>query len=259
MLVVCGDFNSLPDSAVYRFLQEGRVEPVDEDFLGFPYQPYTQRGATHEQSLRSAFSPVLVNSANGTVHRMAVPNQGGSTNSPSVPATTGGRKWAAGMMASSSSSAGATSDSTAVSIPGYLTNYTPSFKGQIDYIWYKSNCLSPIGGWSAVPMEYLEEVVGLPSAHMPSDHISILVEFRISKPMPTTHSQLHQTQHPANTSAQHHTSASRALTFTHPSSSNSNASASTDQHQVGVKGKSIAIGSNAVGSSAVGRPDTGPK
>ncbi|KAI9599184.1 Endonuclease/exonuclease/phosphatase [Syncephalis fuscata] len=58
------------------------------------------------------------------------------------------------------------------------TNYTPKFKGVIDYIWYNSSSLTCGGALGAVDSAYLARAVGCPDANFPSDHFSILSELR---------------------------------------------------------------------------------
>ncbi len=50
-----------------------------------------------------------------------------------------------------------------------ITNYTPSFKGVIDYIWYTNMSLSVEAVLGEVDEKYLEKVVGFPNAHFPSE------------------------------------------------------------------------------------------
>ena len=52
-----------------------------------------------------------------------------------------------------------------------LTNYTPSFHGAIDYIWYSTATLSVNAVLSEVDQGYLEKVVGFPDAHNPSEYV----------------------------------------------------------------------------------------
>ncbi|TFK67381.1 hypothetical protein BDN72DRAFT_770732 [Pluteus cervinus] len=60
-----------------------------------------------------------------------------------------------------------------------LTNYTPSFRGVIDYIWYSAATLNVNAVLGGVDKGYLDKVVGFPNAHFPSDHVCIVGEFRI--------------------------------------------------------------------------------
>lgn len=50
-----------------------------------------------------------------------------------------------------------------------ITNYTPSFKGGIDYIWYTNLSLNVEAVLGEVDEKYLEKVVGFPNAHFPSE------------------------------------------------------------------------------------------
>ncbi|EFI28250.1 glucose-repressible alcohol dehydrogenase transcriptional effector [Coprinopsis cinerea okayama7 len=64
----------------------------------------------------------------------------------------------------------------------HLTNYTPSFQGELDYIWYSASNLAVNQILSPMDHRYLEKVVGFPNVHFPSDHISIGCELRIKPP-----------------------------------------------------------------------------
>jgi CCR4-NOT transcription complex subunit 6 len=61
-----------------------------------------------------------------------------------------------------------------------FTNFTPLFKGVIDYIFY-SDKLTPTSLLSPIEPEYAERVVGLPNVHFPSDHIFISGKFTTEK------------------------------------------------------------------------------
>jgi len=54
-MIVCGDFNSTPDSGVYEFLSQGRASPKHEDFMDHIYGSYTSEGLHHNFALRSAY------------------------------------------------------------------------------------------------------------------------------------------------------------------------------------------------------------
>lgn len=120
--IVCGDFNSIPDSGVYEFLSRGMLEKDHADFMAHVYGTYTGEGLSHRLALRSAYS-----------HIGELP----------------------------------------------FTNYTPGFQGVIDYLFYTTNSLSVTGLLGEVDKDYLSRVVGFPNAHWPSDHISVLAEFKI--------------------------------------------------------------------------------
>ncbi|KAF9022063.1 hypothetical protein BDZ89DRAFT_990847 [Hymenopellis radicata] len=72
-----------------------------------------------------------------------------------------------------------------------FTNYTPSFKGVIDFIWYSTASLSVSAVLGELDREYMEKVVGFPNAHYPSDHICLSAKFRVkSAPQTNGTSQL---------------------------------------------------------------------
>jgi CCR4-NOT transcription complex subunit 6 len=58
-----------------------------------------------------------------------------------------------------------------------FTNYTPTFSGVIDYIWYSTNSLEAIELLGPPDYQYLKRVPGFPSYHFPSDHIQLMAEF----------------------------------------------------------------------------------
>lgn len=122
-MIVCGDFNSLPGSAVCSFLEEGSIPPNHPDFMGHTYEPYTSDGASSFLNLRNAYS--------------IAPD------------------------------------------PSPFTSFTPMFLGAIDYIWYRPIGLAVSGCLGTIPLDYTKQVVGLPSQHLPSDHVSLLAEFRL--------------------------------------------------------------------------------
>ncbi|KAA1471720.1 glucose-repressible alcohol dehydrogenase transcriptional effector [Dentipellis sp. KUC8613] len=66
-----------------------------------------------------------------------------------------------------------------------LTNYTPSFKGGIDYIWYSTANLAVNAVLGEIDKSYLDKSVGFPNVHYPSDHICIVSEFRVKPPRDT--------------------------------------------------------------------------
>ncbi|KAL9604855.1 MAG: hypothetical protein Q9219_000303 [cf. Caloplaca sp. 3 TL-2023] len=60
-----------------------------------------------------------------------------------------------------------------------FTNYTPTFSGVIDYIWYSTNALQVRGLLGDVDLEYLSKVPGFPNHHFPSDHLALKAEFSV--------------------------------------------------------------------------------
>ena len=120
--IVCGDFNSLPDSGVYRLLQTGYLPSNAEDLLGFSYGALSSSGVRHRLALQSVYAAIL------------------------------GRELE-------------------------FTNYTPLFKGTIDYIWV-SNSLVVEAVLEGLSPADARKGIALPNAHHPSDHISIMCKVR---------------------------------------------------------------------------------
>jgi CCR4-NOT transcription complex subunit 6 len=116
-LIICGDFNSGPDSGVCEFLSTGSLPPDHPDFMSHMYGRYTSEGIRHRLGLKNAY---------------AAPGAG--------------------------------------ELP--LTNYTPSFQGVIDYVWYSAANLTVTSVLGEVNRGYLEKVVGFPNAHFPSECVS---------------------------------------------------------------------------------------
>lgn len=114
-ILICGDFNSLPDSSVFEFFTTGGLAPSHADFLSHKYGKYTSDGMKHRLNLKSAYS---------------------------APGVVGEH---------------------------HLTNYTPGFKEEIDYVWYSASNLGINSVLSPLDSHYLEKVVGFPNPHFPSE------------------------------------------------------------------------------------------
>ncbi|SAM82828.1 related to CCR4-transcriptional regulator involved in carbon catabolite repression [Ustilago bromivora] len=56
--IVCGDFNSVPETGVYHFLANGAVPGDHEDFMDHVYGNYTAQGLQHSYKLESSYAPV---------------------------------------------------------------------------------------------------------------------------------------------------------------------------------------------------------
>ncbi|KAJ3510217.1 hypothetical protein NLJ89_g4809 [Agrocybe chaxingu] len=134
-LIVCGDYNSVPDSGVCEFLANGSVPSNHPDFMSHKYGRYTSEGIRHRCGLKNAY---------GTLP----------------------------------------SEMTA-------TNYTPSFQGVLDYVWYSAATVGVNKVLGGLDKGYLEKVVGFPNPHFPSDHVSIVAEFRVKPPRDTAQPRLH--------------------------------------------------------------------
>ncbi|CAO3651164.1 unnamed protein product [Mucor hiemalis] len=63
-----------------------------------------------------------------------------------------------------------------------ITNYTPGYKGTLDYIWYTNNTMDVMSLLGGISQEYLDKVVGFPNPHFPSDHIPLMAEVKLKSP-----------------------------------------------------------------------------
>ncbi|TIB81323.1 glucose-repressible alcohol dehydrogenase transcriptional effector [Wallemia mellicola] len=57
-LIVCGDFNSVPNSGVYEFLGKGYVDRNHEDFMEHQYGAFTTEGMRHKFALKSSYANI---------------------------------------------------------------------------------------------------------------------------------------------------------------------------------------------------------
>ncbi|TKY84717.1 hypothetical protein EX895_005797 [Sporisorium graminicola] len=56
--IICGDFNSVPETGVYDFLSNGAVPGDHEDFMDHVYGNYTAQGLQHSYKLESSYLPI---------------------------------------------------------------------------------------------------------------------------------------------------------------------------------------------------------
>jgi len=121
-MIVCGDFNSTPDSGVYELLRDGSLTSGHDDLKGRKYGNFTKDGMKHYFSLKSSYANI------------------GELN---------------------------------------FTNYTTTFTGVLDYIWYSTNTLQVVGLLGDIDMQYLSRVPGFPHLYHPSDHIPLMTEYAL--------------------------------------------------------------------------------
>ena len=153
-VIVCGDFNSLPDSGVVAYLTKGGIGPKHGDFQNHTYEPYSNEGARNSLNLRSAYSYVSQKLGFTQASRASKDEDDSDSEDESVN----------------------------VDPLMQFTNLTPGFQGNIDYVYYGSEgSLVVTGALGGLPSDYVKQLVGLPSPHVPSDHISLLVEFKVDE------------------------------------------------------------------------------
>lgn len=121
-LLLCGDFNSLPNSGIYDLIVQGVLPNSHVDLGSRKYGNFTRDGISHPFSLKSSYSAV-------------------------------------GELS--------------------FTNYTPSFVGVLDYIWYSTNTLQVLGLLGDIDKDYLQRVPGFPNYHFPSDHVALYAQYMV--------------------------------------------------------------------------------
>uniref|UniRef100_H2YPE7 Endonuclease/exonuclease/phosphatase domain-containing protein n=1 Tax=Ciona savignyi TaxID=51511 RepID=H2YPE7_CIOSA len=143
-IVLCGDFNSLPDSGVVEFLRNGKVSSTHCDFKEIKYN----------KSL-SAFGLGL--RSNGTMQDPKLVSHPFKLNS--------------------------CYDDTNYHLLKYSNN-TYEFKGIIDYIFHSRTQLKCLGVLGGIDEGWFKQhnIVGCPHPHVPSDHIPVVTEFQLFPP-----------------------------------------------------------------------------
>lgn len=145
-LVVCGDFNSTPDSALYRILTTGSCERTHRDLAMDSYGLLSDLKLGHSMRLRSAYSMARA-IAEGHNPGMLTP-------------------------------------STEYLEPVF-TNFTPSYIGCLDYVFYTDERLKLKGTLELLDEKALIREADylklsdwcLPNPQRPSDHLPLLTEF----------------------------------------------------------------------------------
>ena len=122
-LLLCGDFNSLPDSGVFEFLQNSKIRADHSDFKQLKYKTNLQKMLSNSSGPNEQFY----------THNFKLQSV---FNKDIMP----------------------------------YTNYTYDFKGMIDYIFYPSNTMKPLGYLGPISEDWLNDnkVLGCPHPHITS-------------------------------------------------------------------------------------------
>jgi CCR4-NOT transcription complex subunit 6 len=177
-LIFCGDFNSIPESGVYEFLSTGVLSKDHPEFLGHIYGKYTGGGGEKGTGLKSWLGLKSAYAVNAGLPSTSAPSSTPTPRAPTTPASGGGNRT------SSTPSTALRKSALTQPSPELLptTNYTSSFSGVLDYIWYSASNLALNAVLGEVDPIYLSKAVGFPNVHFPSDHICIMAEFRVKPP-----------------------------------------------------------------------------
>ena len=117
-LIICGDFNSTPDSAVVTLMTEKKLSGDHPELLGIDYG----------ESLKTHGLKNRLQSLSNAYEHNIMP----------------------------------------------FTNYTPGFKGVIDYIFYSDRLLQVCETLGGITKEYYSQYVGFPNAHLPSEYFNLI-------------------------------------------------------------------------------------
>ncbi|KAJ1537262.1 Glucose-repressible alcohol dehydrogenase transcriptional effector [Nowakowskiella sp. JEL0078] len=166
-VMLCGDFNSLPNSGVYEYLSNATVPNDHEDFLGYQYAALSWAGPSRTKNQYRESSDSDGEQANER-NLMST----GRRNSNSSVVSVGGGAFTHRLQLKSAYSHVNELD---------LTNLTPRFKGVIDYIWYSASSLEITGLLGGLDREYVQKVVGFPNWHFASDHIPLFASIRLRR------------------------------------------------------------------------------
>ncbi|KAH7647407.1 hypothetical protein FG379_003074 [Cryptosporidium bovis] len=145
-LIICGDFNSTPDSALYRLLATGTCEKSHKDLAMDRYGLLSDLPLGHSMRLRSAYSmaKAIVEGHNPNLI-----------------------------------------NTSTESLEPVFTNYTPNYLGCLDYVFYTDERLRLGGVLELLDEEALIREAAalqlpdwsLPNPQRPSDHLPLLTEF----------------------------------------------------------------------------------
>eukprot|EP00249_Psilotum_nudum_P020176 c27589_g1_i1 orf=780-2651(-) len=142
-MLVCGDFNSVPNSAPHSLLSSGRVDPSHPELAFDPLgilRPASK--LCHQLPLVSAYSAFA---------KMAGGNSGLEQQRQRIDLTTN---------------------------EPLFTNCTRDFLGTLDYIFFTADSLTVESLLELLDEESLRKDTALPSPEWSSDHIALLAEFR---------------------------------------------------------------------------------
>ncbi|KAF5383442.1 hypothetical protein D9757_006089 [Collybiopsis confluens] len=159
-LIFCGDFNSIPGSGVYEFLSTGALSKDHPDFAGHIYGKYTGGGGEKGIGLKSWLGLKSAYAANPGIPASVAPS-GAHAHPPTA------RAPSTHALPSSSIRKSAAAQPSPELLP--TTNYTPSFSGVLDYIWYSGANLGVNAVLGEVDPAYLSKTAGFPNVHFPSE------------------------------------------------------------------------------------------
>ncbi|TBU00318.1 CCR4-NOT transcription complex deadenylase, partial [Hamiltosporidium magnivora] len=159
-IFLCGDFNSLKNTNVYKMICTGRID----NSSGVGYDSRVDSKIDNRIDSNNTTYNILTNQSNNISN-----TDTNNNNQPNITNTFNGFDY--GPYNNGFTHNLLLSD-THENTLNDATCYTPGFKGVIDYIFYGGE-VKVNGVLTGVDEEYFSKVVGLPSVHLPSDHVFI--------------------------------------------------------------------------------------
>jgi CCR4-NOT transcription complex subunit 6 len=164
-ILLGGDFNSEPNSGVFKMLAEGEVgldhpDLIDREYAKFDEVVSVLCGAccpTHSPTSQWVFSALYADTRLTPPHapRVYTAFQVGFNHDLKLRSVYNGE------------------------LP--YTNYTADFKGIIDYIFYSTDGLAPVKVLGPIPDDVMDTFDGCPNPHFPSDHLPLFAEMALTR------------------------------------------------------------------------------
>ncbi|KAJ3434536.1 hypothetical protein M0812_01653 [Anaeramoeba flamelloides] len=176
---ICGDFNSMYNSAAIDLLSQGSVDPKHPDFIKNNHGGNNPYSSSYFKNLNSKSSQVKNNNGGGNGKKEKKEEK--EKEQIKYQYYDYGDYSKFGLSHSISKLTSLYQHFLEFdSNPDSFTNLTLDFEGVIDYIWYDADCFIPIG--FLCPLEKKQakkKYLGFPNCHFPSDHIPLMGEFLI--------------------------------------------------------------------------------
>ncbi|KAG9508886.1 CCR4-NOT transcription complex subunit 6, partial [Fragariocoptes setiger] len=192
-LILCGDFNSMPNSNVVEFITQGRISSQARDFkrLGADYEPCLRHA--HRRTSTSTTS----NTCTSQPHIVSSTPLSPLTNIPVV----GYNR--------STATAGDTYRLQFYSHPFEMatsnhelpfTTFTSDFKQVIDYVFYSRDKIRLTASLGPIDKRWFSHnhIAGLPHPHVPSDHVPVLVKLELNDALASHHREPQHTSRQSN-------------------------------------------------------------
>lgn len=180
-VLLCGDFNTTPDSETVQVIMDHRLGL--QSIWNVPWSKGSSAGSNSNGNVHSHGSSsngTAAASANGNGHRSSSHSNGNgkSSNGNGAHPPDAAASQAAGAAADdeSSSSSSPQPATEGTEFTTWKFRSTGAVKRTIDYIWYSQQQLAPVSRWRMLSESEIGPE-GLPSKQYPSDHMCVTCQF----------------------------------------------------------------------------------